>query len=305
MGAYGRDGAVSRPEAASWLAPVLTPRRVDLRFRGRGPAAYHARTVYRPLERRARLAQGAVSGAVALGVGRSVTPPVAGLDELARDLGVSARAMSARRSWAEGRWVVAFAGRRGVMAVAKIGRGDDQPLRNEGEILETLGRRDVGIDVPELMFAGDWTDRYVVVTRALGRPSAPVFDLVVAEGVARRLTAPRDGGDPLVHGDLTPWNMLQGRSGLSVFDFELAAMRCAPLFDLAKFVAWTGAVTGSWPPVRAVELLTHRDEIGVAHLRALGLAANDARRHLAGFLDDQRDGADAVHTYLDRMRSLL
>ena len=155
------------------------------------------------------------------------------------------------------------------------------------------------------MFAGDWSDRYVVVTRALGRPTAPVFDLGLAEGVARRLSAPRDGGAPLVHGDLTPWNMWRGRSGLSVFDFELAVMRCTPLFDLAKFVAWTGAVTGSWPPVRAVELLTHRHEIGVAHLRALGLPSSDARRHLAAFLDEQRDGVSAVHTYLDRMRSLL
>jgi Phosphotransferase enzyme family len=305
VGANRRVVAVSRQQAIRWRAPVLTPQRVDLRFRGRGLAAYHARSVYRPLRRRERLAQRVVSGAVALGLGGTVPAPVDGLDELARDLGLSARAMSARRSWAVGRWVVAFAGRRGLTAVAKVGQRDDDSLRNEGIILPVLGQRDLGVDVPRLIFAGEWSDRYVVVTRTLGRPSAPVFDLVAAEGVARHLTSPRDGGDPLVHGDLTPWNLWQVGSRLAVFDFELAAVRCTPLFDLAKFVAWTGAVTGSWPPIRAVELLTHRHEIGVAHLRALGFPSDAARAYVAAFLDDQHGGPTAVRTYLAQMRSLL
>lgn len=270
--------------APAWRQVPLMPSRVDLRVGGTGRAVYHARRIYRPLRRRSRLVQDLVTYPAMLSIGRRVQPPLPDVEVLAKDLGFEPSALAARRSSSRSRWLLSFSNRRGVFAVAKVGPSDDAPLRNEADVLRDLSERDVGVAAPELLEAGEWRDRFVVVMRPLDRRSSHVFDPRQVAIVADRLARPLDGGEPLVHGDLTPWNVWRDASRVVVIDWEFAERRVAPLWDLSRFILTAGERAEAWGPGEAVELLTGDGGLGVRHVQSLGLAPQLATSYVRAYL---------------------
>lgn len=304
----GDDGQVGDGRLGSehWRRVPLTPRRVDLAVTGHGPAAFHALRIYQPIRRSSRLYVRTVSGLTAGGVCRRVPPPLPDVSELARDLGIRASAIAARRSTTAGRWLLSFSDRDGMTAVAKLGSGDDARLRNEANMLRSLQGRRLGISVPAVVASGDWRDRFVLVSRPLDPSARPTLDLVEAERAARTLMSPPDDGPPVVHGDLTPWNLWRHRSRLTVIDWEHASPRFAPLWDLSMFVTLTGAYVGTWSPRRAVDLLTADGGIGAAHVEALGLRQGSAAEYLLAFIDDRHELlSQSALDFIEQMRCYL
>lgn len=272
-----------------WRAVPLVPERVDLRMRGRGRPAMVARRVYRPHRRVHRLAYGAASVSVAAGFGREVESPGdevgAVVDEVVAAVGVRVDAIGARRSWMSGRWVLALGSGRRVTAFVKIGAPDDDGVRREGEMLAALSARHLHVRVPELLFSAERRGRHVVVTRPMGRRAVHVVDVEAAAAVATCLTAPADGEEPLVHGDLSPWNLWRDGDDLVLIDWEAATPRRRPMWDLAWYVVTAGALGGAWPASRAVDLLASPDGVGAAHLAAVGSDPGSAARSVREALD--------------------
>lgn len=294
-----------------WRAVPLAPARLGLRVRGRGRAVLAARQVYRPSRGHHRWVYGLASAAAALDLAPRATGPGDGLDavvgHVAGAVGLRVDGVVARRSWVAGRWVVAVASGARLAAVVKVGDGDDTGLRREHEMLVAVARRRLGLAVPPVLWAGEVAGRYVLVTGPLRRRAAPVLDVATAADTATRLTAPPDGGEPLVHGDLTSWNLWRDGDGPVLIDWESAATGRRPLWDLAWFVVTAGALRGAWGPRAAVEALTAPGSPGVVHLRAVGADAASAGRRLREVLEgagaSQRD--DRLDRYVTAMRREL
>jgi hypothetical protein len=302
----GARRALAALEAACgrWLAP-LTPARMDL-VATPGPDGAAALAVYRPSNRRARLAARGAAGQVRWGRARRVPEPLGGLGGLAARIGVGSSGVAVMRSQSPDRFVVGFAAEGRLVAVAKLGPAGDPALAREAEVLARLDGSTYPA-VPRLAWVGEWEGRAVVATWAVAaRRVTPRVPVAEAAAVATRLTR-GVGGTPLVHGDFASWNFLDTPTGLVLADWEAARFAAEPLRDLTDFVVREGALLGRIGPRRAVRLLTAPGGPGAAHLAAVGADPSEAAallaRHLAGA--DGPGAPPALSRFVARMREVL
>ncbi len=275
-----------------WRSVPGTPARVALRATG-GPDRLAALALYQPMSTAAKVAGQGAKLAVRAGLGARVSAPVPDAAGLFASAGVgSVGAMVAMDSSTEGRVVLGAASSGVLVAVAKVGRTDDESLINEGRILEDLSTaQTVGFEVPELAFAGVWNGRPSVVARAVGSVGAPP---TLDEALALAVGLADVDGRFLTHGDLAPWNVRRTAAGLALVDFEHAAWEERPLADLAHFLVQTGALTGARPVAETAALLCEPGGLGRRYLDAIGASST---------LDPATLVADYVHRQLESGRA--
>ena len=130
---------------------------------------------------------------------------------------------------------------------------------------------------------------------------APVTSLQAASTIALELTRGVPGIGPLVHGDLAPWNLREGRVKMWLIDWEAARLGFEPLHDLCHFVVRSGMLLGAWTPAEALRHLTAERSVGWQHLYALEEDPRSARDLLRVYLET----ADDRSSYADDLRDLL
>jgi hypothetical protein len=92
------------------------------------------------------------------------------------------------------------------------------------------------------------------------------------------------GGQPLVHGDLAPWNLLSGADGTYLLDWENYRRCFEPLYDLLHYIVRSGALLGWFSPREAARLLLARSSPGWLHLEAVGVDPMSARQLATEYL---------------------
>ncbi len=236
------EGAVNAT-ARRWIAVPFTPLRNRITATV-GAESVAALSVYRPNSRLARLTAPLRSSAVRFGWGRPVPvldpvfatlPSVTGSD--------ASFSMAAMVSTGRDRFIVGLASDGDLSAVAKVGSLDDEGLRHEAEVLERLQVTDSRVRTPAVRFAGVVDGHFVVVADAARHVGGPV----VRTEIDALLTdlAELD----LIHGDLTPWNLVREADGrLVVLDLEHARWGSDPGFDLCHFLVQCGALLGVGSP---------------------------------------------------------
>lgn len=269
-----------RPVAPARLALAATP----------GPDGRAAAGIYRPTQRRARVAAAWAAGQVRTGGARRVAAPLNGLGDLAARIGLPVGGVAVMRSQSPGRFVVGFAAAGRLAAVAKLGPAGDPALAREAEVLGLLdGSTEPA--VPRLAWVGDWEGHFVVATWAVhARGRTPRVPVAVAAALSTRLTR-GIGGVPLVHGDFASWNFLETPGGLVLADWEAARFEADPLWDLTHFVVREGALCRRLTPRRAARLLAAPDGPGAAHLAAVGADPAEAPALVACHLGGAAGGA--------------
>jgi phosphotransferase family enzyme len=203
------------------------------------------------------------------------------------------------RSARPGRLLAGFSDDNDLRLVAKIGSKDDAGLIREAEVLRALsGVRDPFL-VPNLRWAGEWRDHYVVATDAV---DAPLRDAGLSLDAATEICialARRIPIGPVVHGDLTPWNFVRsGRSELALLDWEEGRFEDDPLYDLSHFIVQQGVLLGRFDPAATAKHLTEPGGSGWRYLEAIGADPREAREHVAGYLrKTEWFSGDAGHRY--------
>lgn len=295
------DAVLAALGEPSWRRVPLTPPRVALRTTGR---ARPALAVYQPQSARARLGAALSYGAVTV-PGRRVDEPLPHLDELWWQLGIRPDGVASMRSSTRGR-VLLSACRDGRMhTVVKIGLASDAALRNEAAMLGAAFRPDLPVGRPDVVWTGQWRDRFVLATRAARRcgtgPWAPDDVVPLAEALAGAGSA----GGAVTHGDLTPWNLVRTARGPVLLDWESARWADEPLHDLAHFVVQGGALLGRYGPAHAVSLLCDARSPGARLLACRGLDADAARPLLGAYLAQSRPTEKRAVRFRDEMVGLV
>ncbi len=184
--------------------------------------------------------------------------------------------------------------------VIKVSNARDEHLENEAEMLRLLEGRPLDFAVPHLAFSrsGGVTTEVGMVAADLGDP---VMSLDAASAVALELSRGVAGVGPMVHGDLAPWNLREGRSRMWLIDWEAARIGYEPLHDLCHFVVRSGTLLDAWTPVQALRHLTAENGAGWKHLSALGEDPRGACGLLLVYLSREEDRS----AYADELRTLL
>jgi hypothetical protein len=131
--------------------------------------------------------------------------------------------------------------------------------------------------VPELVYSGDLSGRFALITRALPRFAGrrAVTDDEVVD-IALAIAAGELGG-PRTHGDFAPWNILSDASAHWVIDWEASTDDLVPLFDLVHYFAQREALLRRGSAAAAARLLAAPHGPAERYLCALGLVWSDAR----------------------------
>jgi thymidylate kinase len=286
----------SRPQ---WVRLPASPARNDVRATG-GRAGARAAKIYRPTSRTARLVTPWSRRLGRWGLGRHVEPPVPALGELFALAGVDdVVGLAAMRSPGRTRWVVGASNDAELVAVAKVGDGDDLALRHELELLQEL--RELPVSTPQLLYGGRWGEHVVIVTGAVAHHGPPV---TADEALTIALALADVRGRFLVHGDLAPWNVIRDQQGsLVLLDFEHAAWERRPMFDLTHFVVQSGALLKAYPPADAAEILCRPGGLGDRYLESVETSA-PAERLVGDYIAERRDRDDASPRELAYLREL-
>jgi hypothetical protein len=293
------DAIWSALAAAEWRRVTPAPARLDLRATGRPRASL---SVYRPQNRRAKIASVATRFNARMRRGESSPAPVEHLDELLSMLALAPTGIVAMRSSTAERWVLSVDSSEGG-AVLKVGDADDRGLQNEADFLVTQ-RFSSAFRLPEVLWGGRWHDRFVVATRMVTSVGRAPIALDEVASICTALVRGDFGSGPVLHGDLAPWNIIRDGAGLVVLDWEFARSRTAPLWDLAHHVIQTGALVGVHPPSEALALLTGPGSVGRRHLADVGESSTDALTFLRVYVEEAQPHEARVHRYLDEIRRL-
>ncbi|MEO6859749.1 MAG: amino acid adenylation domain-containing protein [Solirubrobacteraceae bacterium] len=283
---------VGERDGMYWTEGLLVPDRLRLRATAGPAGAQAARLLYQ--QRRYRtLASSATWGrSVALShrLGRRCASPLDGLDELCALLGVIPVGAAAIHSRGypirvADRLVLCIIGDRACV-VAKVGTRLDAGLSREAALLGELDGTAGSVIVPRVRWAGAWRERYVLAMDALeladNQRAVSVGD---AACTATSLSLGSAKVGPMVHGDLSPWNLLRTPSGLALIDWEGGRTAREPLYDLAHFVVMRGALLRHDIPEHAVALLTSPGSPGWRHLTALDIDPSTAPALLRDYVE--------------------
>lgn len=256
-----------------WTEGLLVPERLRLRATIGPAGARAAQLLYR--QRRHRTLAWAASRcrslALSRGIGRRTGPPMDDFDELCDLLGVAPVGAAAIHSWLADRLVLCIAGQHGSVVV-KVGALLDAGLSREAVMLRKLGGTAGPVIVPRVRWYGAWRKYLVLATEAIQlTDSGRDVSLEEAAATATALSLGSATVGPVVHGDLSPWNLLRAPHALALVDWEQGRMGSEPLFDLAHFVVTRCALLRRESPERAVSLLTAPGSPGWRHLAALDL----------------------------------
>lgn len=264
-----------------WRAVPMTPARLELRFRGDSTALQF----YRAYLLRTRIASTLGRAMSRFGLAPRVEPPFDRADEIARRVVGSCDGLAAMRSSVNNRWVLACSRQRHLDAIVKVGDRGDTGLHREAEVISELGAVTTPFRVPGVLHADSYGDHFVLATEAVeAHPAEASIDAIVA--ICTALVRGPDGGEPRVHGDLAPWNVLVTADGPVVVDWENSFQGSHPLFDLAHYLIRCGALLNRYSPRRAFELMTLPDSPGVTHLRAVGVEPTRATALLRTYLKE-------------------
>jgi hypothetical protein len=270
-----------------WTKGILVPERLRLRATAGASGARAADLLYRQRRHRtlAWASRRGRSLALRRGIGRRCDPPIDDFDELCELLGVAPIGAAAIHSWLADRVVLYVVGRHGSVVV-KVGGPLDSGLANEAALLVNLDGAAGPITVPHVRWYGEWMDRLVLATEAIPLAgSRRDVSLEEALEASTALSAGTPTVGPLVHGDLSPWNLLRTPQGLALVDWEEARIAREPLFDLAHFVVSSCALVWRDKPERALTLLTKPGSVGWRHLTALSLDPLSAPNLLESYLE--------------------
>lgn len=289
-----------RVPPSQWRRTPLTAPRVSLRTTGDAAAAMH---VYQPFSPTARL--GAALGTRVRRAGLPASEPVPDLDALLAHVGLSVHGVVAMRSSSPGRVVLATC-RDGLMeAILKVGPGDDVGLRREAQMLRAPLRDGSSFRRPEVLWNGDWGDRYAVVTRATPPRTSRRWTVEDVMPILTDLgTAARDGS-PVTHGDLAPWNLVRSASGPVLLDWEFSRFTDEPLFDLVHFVVQSGSLLGRYRPAEALTLLCGDGSPGARLLARRGRAPGEARELVHQHLLEWRPTEPRAQRFRDALVALV
>ena len=282
-----------------WTEGLLVPGRVWLRATCGRAGARAARLLYRQRRHRA-LAWVASEGrslALTYGIGRRCEPPVDGFDELCDLVGVAPAGAAAIHSWLADRVVLYIVGRPASLVV-KVGARRDAGLATETELLGRLNGAASPVIAPKVRWNGAWREHLVLATEAIRLSDSQLdVSLEQAAGTATALSTGCSGVGPLVHGDLSPWNLLRTPSGLALVDWEEGRTGCEPLYDLAHFVVMRSALLQRESPERAMSLLTAPGSPGWRHLKALDVDPSTAPSLLEDYLERTWEHNEASWEY--------
>lgn len=277
-----------------WTKGLLVPERVQLRATAGAAGAQAARVLYRQYRHPgvARVAAKARTLAFATGLAPPSRPPLDDLDDLCDLLGVAPHGAAAIHSWMIDRQVICLVSPGGCFVV-KVGHRDDEGLANEARLLQLLAGNAGIVEVPSVRWSGFWSGRLVVATEVLplarGWREVTIDDALT---VVTQLAGGLGAVGPLVHGDLSPWNLLRLRDGLGLVDWEYARLVRDPFFDLTHFVVTTSSLLNRNSPEEALALLTAPHAPGWTHLVTLGLDPRDAYSLVEGYLLRTSDHSD-------------
>lgn len=231
----GRDG---------WRSLPLVPGRLSMTSWGVDRRA--AEEVYRPLSTVARAATALRRRSLA-GAGRpSAAPEVVEEATVARHLaGATGLAVMAGN---EGRSVIGVARQGRLTEVVKVGTSEDAALANEAR---WLGRTGVPVGRPRLLAHDRGGAVQVLVSAAVPgfwHARMPTLGEVVDLCVALQAA-----DEPIVHGDLAPWNVAAAEGAHVVIDWERAEVRRGPVTDLVHhLVQREGQLRRAPDPLRVV-----------------------------------------------------
>ncbi|MEM9033488.1 MAG: phosphotransferase [Actinomycetota bacterium] len=267
-----------------WRAVPMVPHRYRLLVEA-GRDSRAAAGVYRPRSRSARWTQPVRALALRFGLGRSASVPsfdrsalrvaLPGADPTLAVLEADAR----HRDDASGRLIIGCSNAGELVAVAKCAPRSDGALAREIHACTAV--------------SSGRSFRMPVVLHATS-PDAPVQTLVTRaeQDTGRRLDLDdvaaiclelQDRPEPVVHGDLAPWNLLVPEGGPPVLvDWEGWRTAHEPLADLSHYLVQTGALLGWWSPAEVAELLCADAGPGASVCAAVdgGAPADEARRAL-------------------------
>jgi Phosphotransferase enzyme family len=163
------------------------------------------------------------------------------------------------RSSRPGRYIVGLSKGGGLRHVAKVTHGRDKGLVNEAQYLDQARCRVRAPKVTATLFDDELS---VIVTEAISA-SPRMVPLAQAVTTTVALQCQRLSSPPLVHGDLTVWNLLgTSEEGPCLLDWEAADARTDPWWDLVHFVASMGEFLRAWSPHRAMRLLEGATVVG-------------------------------------------
>jgi Phosphotransferase enzyme family len=295
-----------------WTKGLLVPERLRLRATAGRAGALAASLLYQQRRHRALVpaANRARSLAVSHGLGRRCGPPVEEFDELCDLLGVAPVGAAAIHSRGYptrvgDRLVLCIVGHQASLVV-KVGARLDVGLSTEAVLLGMLKGNAGPVMVPRVRWHGVWREHHVLATEAFQLADRQ-RDVTVEEAAdtATALSVGSARVGPLVHGDLSPWNLLRTANGTALVDWEGGRVGREPLFDLAHFVVLRGALLRREQPERAISLLTAPGSPGWRYLAALDLDPSTAPVLLQDYLVRTWEHTQASWEYRKAMLHVL
>lgn len=290
-----------------WTKGLLVPERLQLRATANAAGARAARLLYQQRRHRALspVATWGRSLALSKGVGLRCGPPVDGFDDLCDLLGVEPLGGAAIRSWQADRMVICIVGR-AASVVVKVGSHRDVGLSTEGVLLGKLTGITGTVLVPQVRWHGTWREYLILATEAIQLADRQGdVPIELAADTATSLSLGSSTVGPLVHGDLTPWNLLRTRNALALVDWERGRVSREPLFDLANFVVMRSALLRRDQPERALAQLTAPGSLGWRHLAALDVDPSTAPALLRDYLERTWHITESTRAYRKALSHLL
>ncbi len=277
-----------------WRMVPVSPRRLGLRATGSGPGL----KMYRPQRRLAR--GGAALNPLLLRlrlaprVSSPGIPPLAHLDQAV----AHGRQVVAFQSSTAHRWIVGISDRDELQIVVKVGL-QDPALERELKALRRLRSTDL-VTLPAVLWEERAESSLAIAMKAFRVPRRePSLDRVaqLASALVRG-----DLGEPVIHGDLAPWNVAEDGGRVLVWDWEAVEFgQARPMDDLTHYLVRAGFLLGRYDPAECATILIGQNGAGARHLADLGLSGDDAADLVLRSLSRTKPSSTAEHEFRSRL----